>query len=124
MCHDFANINIESFIRIIRGQKVMLDSDLAMLYGVTTSRLNEQVKRNINRFPDDFMFQLTKEYSNEKGHEVFVVLGVGGDPSMPEELYLIPLDSILQVQSKPTLIKQYRRDIVDKLFSINEFETS
>lgn len=65
-----------------------------------------------------------QEYSNEKGHEVFVVLGVGGDPSMPEELYLIPLDSILQVQSKPTLIKQYRRDIVDKLFLINEFETS
>ena len=39
----------------------MFDSDLAMLYGVTTSRLNEQVKRNVNRFPDDFMFQLTKE---------------------------------------------------------------
>ena len=55
------NINIESLIRIIRGQKVMLDSDLAMLYGVTTSRLNEQVKRNINRFPDDFMFQLSKD---------------------------------------------------------------
>ena len=62
--HDLANINIESLIRIIRGQKVMLDSDLAMLYGVTTSRLNEQVKRNINRFPDDFMFQLTKEEWN------------------------------------------------------------
>jgi hypothetical protein len=42
----------------------MFDSDLAMLYGVTTSRLNEQVKRNINRFPDDFMFQLTKEEWN------------------------------------------------------------
>ena len=55
------NINIESLIRIVRGQKVMLDSDLAMLYGVTTSRLNEQVKRNINRFPDDFMFQLSKD---------------------------------------------------------------
>lgn len=62
--HDLANINIESLIRIIRGQKVMLDSDLAMLYGVTTSRLNEQVKRNTNRFPDDFMFQLTKEEWN------------------------------------------------------------
>ena len=58
---DLKNINIESLIHIVRGQKVMLDSDLAMLYGVTTSRLNEQVKRNINRFPDDFMFQLTKE---------------------------------------------------------------
>ena len=58
---DLQNINIESLIRIIRGQKVMFDSDLAMLYGVTTSRLNEQVKRNINRFPDDFMFQLSKD---------------------------------------------------------------
>ena len=55
------NINIESLIRVIRGQQVMLDSDLAMLYGVETKRLNEQVKRNINRFPTDFMFQLTKE---------------------------------------------------------------
>ena len=58
---DIKNINIESLIHIVRGQKVMLDSDLAMLYGVTTSRLNEQVKRNINRFPDDFMFQLSKD---------------------------------------------------------------
>lgn len=58
---DFQSINIESLIRIIRGQKVMFDSDLAMLYGVTTSRLNEQVKRNINRFPEDFMFQLSKD---------------------------------------------------------------
>jgi hypothetical protein len=61
---DIKNINIESLIRIIRGHKVMLDADLAMLYGVTTSRLNEQVKRNINRFPDDFMFQVTKEEWN------------------------------------------------------------
>ena len=58
---DLKNINIESLIHIVRGQKVMLDSDLAMLYGVTTSRLNEQVKRNINRFPEDFMFQLSKD---------------------------------------------------------------
>ncbi len=54
------SINIESLIRIIRGQQVMLDSDLAMLYGVETKRLNEQVKRNLNRFPEDFMFQLTQ----------------------------------------------------------------
>jgi len=47
-------------IRVIRGQQVMLDSDLAMLYGVKTSALNQAVKRNIGRFPDDFMFQLTK----------------------------------------------------------------
>ncbi|MCR5659511.1 MAG: ORF6N domain-containing protein [Bacteroidales bacterium] len=55
------SINIESLIRIIRGQQVMLDSDLAMLYGVETKALNQAVKRNINRFPEDFMFQLTKD---------------------------------------------------------------
>ena len=47
--HDLANINIESLIRTIRGQKVMVDFDLAMLYGVQNKRLNEQVKRNIER---------------------------------------------------------------------------
>jgi hypothetical protein len=47
-------------ILFARGLKVMIDSDLAELYGVTTKRLNEQVKRNIKRFPEDFMFQLTE----------------------------------------------------------------
>lgn len=61
---DIKTINIESLIRTIRGQKVMVDFDLAMLYGVLNKRLNEQVKRNIERFPDDFMFQLTKEEWN------------------------------------------------------------
>ena len=48
-------------IYLIRGQKVMLDNDLAELYAVETRRLNEQVKRNIDRFPEDFMFQLDQE---------------------------------------------------------------
>jgi hypothetical protein len=52
---------IEQNIYLIRGHKVMLDSDLAELYGVTTKRLNEQVKRNQGRFPGDFMFQLTRQ---------------------------------------------------------------
>ena len=51
---------IKSKIFEIRGQKVMLDYDLAAMYGVETKRLNEQVKRNIERFPEDFMFQITK----------------------------------------------------------------
>jgi hypothetical protein len=51
---------IESFILFLRGQRVMLDTDLAKLYGVETRRLNEQVKRNIKRFPDDFMFRLSQ----------------------------------------------------------------
>ena len=50
---------IQSKIYEIRGQRVMLDFDLAAMYGVKTGRLNEQVKRNIERFPEDFMFQLT-----------------------------------------------------------------
>jgi hypothetical protein len=53
---------IEKKIFLIRNQKVMLDTDLADLYGVSTKRLNEQVKRNIKRFPEeDFMFQLTND---------------------------------------------------------------
>ena len=51
---------IEQTILVIRGHNVMLDSDLAQLYGVTVGRLNEAVKRNEDRFPSDFMFQLTK----------------------------------------------------------------
>ena len=60
---------IEKRIFLIRGQKVMLDFDLAVLYGVSTKRLNEQVKRNFERFPEDFMFQLTEnEFKNiDKG---------------------------------------------------------
>lgn len=53
--------NIESLIKVIRGQQVMLDKDLAMLYGVEAKVLNQAVKRNVERFPDDFRFQLTKE---------------------------------------------------------------
>ena len=53
--------NIESLIKVIRGQQVMLDKDLATLYGVETRTLNQAVKRNIQRFPSDFRFQLTME---------------------------------------------------------------
>ena len=52
---------IENKIYEIRGQKVMLDFDLAEMYGVETKRLKEQVRRNIERFPAEFMFELTKE---------------------------------------------------------------
>ena len=58
---DIQHVNIESLIIMLRGQQTLLDRDLAMLYGVETRRLNEQVQRNIERFPEDFMFQLTKE---------------------------------------------------------------
>ena len=59
--------SIENLIHVIRGKQVMLDRDLARLYGVETKRLNEQVRRNIERFPEDFMFQLSKdEFENWK----------------------------------------------------------
>jgi hypothetical protein len=56
---------VERTIFVLRGQKVILDADLAKLYGVTTKRLNEQVKRNRERFPEDFMFQLTPKERSE-----------------------------------------------------------
>ncbi len=52
---------VERRIYLIRGHKVMIDEDLAELYGVSTKQLNQQVRRNLKRFPDDFMFQLTKQ---------------------------------------------------------------
>src|SRR6267378_4565716 len=58
--------NLESAIYLIRGQRVMLDSDLAVVYGVSTRQLNQQLKRNRNRFPEDFAFQL--------GHDEFRAL--------------------------------------------------
>ena len=53
--------DIASAIRVIRGQRVLLDADLAAVYGVTTKRLNEQVRRNADRFPDDFLVRLTNQ---------------------------------------------------------------
>ena len=55
---------VESKIRLIRGQRVILDSDLAQLYGVSVKRLNEQVKRNMKRFPPDFMLRITEKEHN------------------------------------------------------------
>jgi hypothetical protein len=56
-----SSVPIERHIHLIRGQKVMLDSDLAALYGVTTSALNQAVRRNTERFPEDFAFRLSRE---------------------------------------------------------------
>ena len=66
----------------VRGQRVMIDSDLAELYDVPTKRLNEQVKRNVERFPEDFMFQLTaKEFENLKSQ--FATSSWGGRRKLP-----------------------------------------
>ena len=61
----FDGDGLQQRILVLRGERVMIDSDLAELYGVSTKRFNEQVKRNLERFPVDFMFQLTPEEKKE-----------------------------------------------------------
>jgi hypothetical protein len=75
---------ILKIIILVRGKKVILDSDLAKLYGVETRRLNEQVRRNSEKFPDDFMFQLTKdEFDNLKSQFATSSSGWGGRRKLP-----------------------------------------
>ncbi len=90
---------IESKILLIRGHKVMLDRDLAKLYGVTTRVLNQAVKRNIERFPIDFMFQLTKEETvNWKSQIVIsnsIKMGLRHNPYAFTEQGVAMLSSVL-----------------------------
>lgn len=73
---------IKERIYIIRGKKVMLDRDLAMLYGVPTKRLNEVVKRNPKRFPSDFMFQLNKQEAEVFSRSQFATLKRGSGSNL------------------------------------------
>ncbi len=78
--------NFREKIHTIRGVQVMLDEDLAILYNVKTKRLNEQVKRNVNRFPQEFCFQITKnEYENLKSQFATssLVSSYGGRRKLP-----------------------------------------
>ena len=75
---------IKNMIYVIRGQRVMLDSDLAELYEVETKALNRQVRRNIIRFPDDFMFQLTSEEHEALKRQIGTSkVGRGGKQKQP-----------------------------------------
>jgi hypothetical protein len=75
---------IEAAIHIVRGQRVMLDSDLARLYGVTTAALNQAVHRNEERFPEDFAFVLTQqEFMNLMSQNVISKTGHGGRRKLP-----------------------------------------
>ena len=88
--------NIEPLIKIIRGQQVMLDRDLATLYGVETKRLNEQVKRNIKRFPEDLMFQLTKE---ECLRSQIATLNEGRGQHLPYMPYVFTANGVAMLSS-------------------------
>ena len=75
---------IQDMVHVVRGQRVMLDSDLARLYGVPTSRLNEQVARNRDRFPDDFAYQLTQqEFTSLISQNAISKTGRGGRRKLP-----------------------------------------
>ena len=76
---------IASRIVVLRGQKVMLDRDLALLYGVATRALNQAVKRNAERFPDDFMFQLSGDEADALSRSEFVTL----KPELPSASSLV-----------------------------------
>lgn len=75
---------ITQTIVVLRGQKVLLDTHLAQLYGVTTKRFNEQVRRNLHRFPEDFMFQVTEEeHAALRSHFATSNVGRGGRRYLP-----------------------------------------
>jgi phage regulator Rha-like protein len=92
--------NIEKMIYVIRGQKVMLDSDLAALYEIETKMLKRAVKRNMERFPDDFMFELTKEelenWRYQFGTSNFEKMGLRVQPFVFTEQGVIMLSSVLR----------------------------
>lgn len=81
---SLAPARLESTIRSVRGLAVILDADLAVIYGVTTAALNQAVKRNRERFPEDFVFQLTTDESvGLKSQSVTSSLGHGGRRNLP-----------------------------------------
>jgi hypothetical protein len=97
---------IEALVHIFRGQREMLDSDLARLYGVTTMRLNEQVARNRDRFPDDFAYQLTQqEFTSLISQIAISKIGRGGRRKLPwvfTERGVAMLSSVLR---SPTAVR-------------------
>lgn len=137
---------IENLIYVIRGQQVMIDSDLARLYGVETRRLNEQVKRNNDRFPDDFMIQLTNhevqnlmsQIATSSSRSQNVISSWGGSRKPPyafTENGVAMLSSVLR--SKTAIDDRFLiiddtlyhigasiKDLGKKLFAFSKMETS
>jgi len=108
---------ISSKILTLRGRQVILDMDLAELYQVETKVLNQAVKRNLDRFPDDFMFQLSeKEYENLRSQIVTSNKGRGGRRYMPyafteEGIYMLAtvLNSKVAVQTNIAIIRTFKK---------------
>jgi ORF6N domain-containing protein len=97
---------IESVIHIVRGQRVMLDSDLAELYGILTKALNQAVARNADRFPDDFAFQLSlQEFRNLKSQTVTSSDDHGGRRKLPWAFTEHGVAMLSSVLRSPTAVK-------------------
>jgi len=97
---------IERSIHVIRGQRVMLDSDLAILYGVPTHRLNEQVSRNKDRFPDDFSYQLSQqEFTSLISQIAISKRGRGGRRTRPRVFTEQGVAMLSSVLNSPTAVR-------------------
>ena len=122
-------LKIESLIYEIRGHKVMLDRDLAKLYGVETNVLNQAVKRNIKRFPEDFMFQLTNEeclrsqfvtLKNKQGHHLKYM------PYVFTEQGVAMLSSVLRSDTAIEINIRIMRAFVsirNHIYTVNQFNS-
>jgi hypothetical protein len=98
--------DIQRLVHVVRGQRVMLDFDLARLYGVTTRRLNEQVSRNHERFPDDFAYQLTQqELTNLMSQNATSSLPHGGRRKLPWVFTEHGVAMLSSVLKSPTAVR-------------------
>jgi hypothetical protein len=96
---------IERSILLLRGRKVLIDADLAELYGVTTKRLNEQVRRNLERFPDDFMFRLNAAEKSEVVAKCDHLARLKFSPSLPNAFSEHGAIMVASVLNSPQAIK-------------------
>jgi phage regulator Rha-like protein len=108
--------NLQGAIHLIRGQRVMLDFDLAMIYGVTTKRLNEQLKRNRLRFPADFAFQLTVQEFRTLKSQIATSSSHGGKRKLPRVftehgalMLASVLNSAIAVQASVRVVRAFVR---------------
>lgn len=118
---DIKNMDIKSMIRDIRGQQVMLDFELAKLYGVETKALNQAVKRNKNRFPDDFMFQLTKSELEALRSQIVTANSIDNQKDISLRSQIVTAKSRSKVRTLPYA---FTRNGIGMLSSVLRSETA
>lgn len=120
---EVSEVTIKNLIYVVRGQQVMLDSDLAMLYQVETKVFNQAVKRNIERFPEKFRFQLTKEEYDSLRSQIVTSNGKGGRRYMP---YVFTEQGIAMLSAvlRSDIAVQVSIKIMDAFVEMRKFLTS